>query len=993
MKKTYLLALTLFLLPLASCSGNNGESTLEFASSEYEIHSGDSVTVSEHNFSVNYAFLGETPSSIEVSDEGVITYDETIPAYTQLLYKAYTDTKHTDPVVITFLQEEEAPTLTFLSPIPYLVSGDTVLATSSTGSAISYTLKETVSGVSIEKSTGRVSYTASAIEGSSFTVVLTSHSTSIEREFYVAKEKLAVTLTEKQATETGSSLPVKYYLDFSDVDSSFNNEIVAVVAEKEIVDENLYTYDPTSSNLILSSDLLSSLPEGEATIWAYTPRNAIALTLIKATKIIKTAAELASINDSMDALAGYYLLANDIDLTDYLALGGGGYDNGQGWKPIGLYHDVTDGTAYNYTFKGTFDGNGYTISNMTMARTDDYAFNAGLFGYVHSAGVIKNLGVIGATMSVKSYSGGLVGASEGTIENCFVEATISTTSSYQKVGGLIGNNLGEVYNSYALSTVTGDANLSGAFVGNNEGTISGCYATAEGHSSFGNGIEATSSEFFASINDFKNSASSLVLPTQYWELEDGSLPSLKHDIPFYYPSSMSISNTITHLAKGETLDVEVTFSPASLGDTLSDLVEYSCSESSITQEGDLFYTENAECESFIITATLDYDGEHYEDSETFYLHDALEDFEIDPDLEYLQIGESYELSCIPTPSTSYVNATYRISETDVIGVSIVDNKTLMVDENASRNRYKDFTLIATVGDVSKRKKLYLVDPTYLSLPVQILYEGESHDISFLFSDVSVLEGATVTLDGEEVSYEISGSSLVIPSSYNLARPDEELEFKVDCLDGTYYRVNSAYLTHKKITESDLPSDVIELSSAEDFKTYFNMADYDESRASNYSKSYVLTNDIDFNNETLCSIGYSGDTGSLLFTGTIYGMGNSIKNLTIKENEAYYTLEDQTSTYRASRYGVGFFGALGGSVYDISFENINVSALSWVGGLAGTMNENAYCENISFISSTVYTANNVDYTTSDGVRGGRITSYNQGEIVACSFGGSLHGLEG
>lgn len=70
--------------------------------------------------------------------------------------------------------------------------------------------------------------------------------------------------------------------------------------------------------------------------------------------IIETAEQLDKVRDY---LGSYFKLGKDIDLTDYLAYDGDGYDKwgNSGWLPIG---DV------NHTFKGTFDGADCKITGM-----------------------------------------------------------------------------------------------------------------------------------------------------------------------------------------------------------------------------------------------------------------------------------------------------------------------------------------------------------------------------------------------------------------------------------------------------------------------------------------------------------------------------------------------------------------------------------------------------------------------------------------------------
>ena len=136
-------------------------------------------------------------------------------------------------------------------------------------------------------------------------------------------------------------------------------------------------------------------------------------------------------------------LTTDLDLS--------GIDN---WTPIGTL-------TWKY-FKGTFDGNGHTISNL---KTGGHPQGSGLF--TKNEGTIKNLTLINVNISGDKYVGGIAGVnSGGTIENCFVDGIISGD---KYVGGIAGNNYGTVKDSFADVTVSG-SKLVGAIVGWSDGT-------------------------------------------------------------------------------------------------------------------------------------------------------------------------------------------------------------------------------------------------------------------------------------------------------------------------------------------------------------------------------------------------------------------------------------------------------------------------------------------------------------------------------------------
>lgn len=164
------------------------------------------------------------------------------------------------------------------------------------------------------------------------------------------------------------------------------------------------------------------------------------------------------------------------------------------FKPIGI----------NSPFEGTFDGNGYKISNLYVDR----AGRAGLFASVYGAS-IKNLTVEGTVVG-SSYAGsdstgvgGIVGYSfsQIVIENCVSNVNVSSSckntggicgyvndvdsvirncinigeikSDSDKTGGISGNP-GIVYNCANFGTVSGKSNVAG-IAGNTEKDVSLCY--------------------------------------------------------------------------------------------------------------------------------------------------------------------------------------------------------------------------------------------------------------------------------------------------------------------------------------------------------------------------------------------------------------------------------------------------------------------------------------------------------------------------------------
>ena len=104
------------------------------------------------------------------------------------------------------------------------------------------------------------------------------------------------------------------------------------------------------------------------------------------------------------------------------------------WTPIG--------NAETKLFKGTFDGNGYTITGLKIT-SGSYI---GLFGYVGEGATIKNVNLVGASVSGESRVGALIGriVGDATVSNCSVDSASKVVGSGSNTGGLIGEAFGTI---------------------------------------------------------------------------------------------------------------------------------------------------------------------------------------------------------------------------------------------------------------------------------------------------------------------------------------------------------------------------------------------------------------------------------------------------------------------------------------------------------------------------------------------------------------------
>ena len=165
-------------------------------------------------------------------------------------------------------------------------------------------------------------------------------------------------------------------------------------------------------------------------------------------------------------LAGSYTLGSNINAsnTNTATALKDVWSNAGGFVPIG---------STTTLFTGAFDGLGHTISNLTInLPSTNYV---GLFGDTSATSAIRNVGLVGGSVTGGSFVGELVGSNNGTVSTSYATGAVSG-SSY--VGGLVGTNYGTVSNTYATGSVNASSNSAGGLVGfnGNGHSISNSYA-------------------------------------------------------------------------------------------------------------------------------------------------------------------------------------------------------------------------------------------------------------------------------------------------------------------------------------------------------------------------------------------------------------------------------------------------------------------------------------------------------------------------------------
>lgn len=230
----------------------------------------------------------------------------------------------------------------------------------------------------------------------------------------------------------------------------------AEIEQKEAAD-SLKELEIAEKELIEAEEALKQAEEAAATAAAEEAKLAEGVNQLteemaieRGYTIIKTVEDLQAVANN---LSGKYILMNDIDLS------------GVEWQPIGKY-DPTEKDPWAGAFKGEFNGNGFSIKNLTVAANENDT-SVGLFGATDEA-VITNVVLENANVSapIDEYNeiavGGLIGLSRNTnINNVSVSGNVS---GHQGVGGLIGViDDSHDFGKTTISNVNTDVNVNSVF--------------------------------------------------------------------------------------------------------------------------------------------------------------------------------------------------------------------------------------------------------------------------------------------------------------------------------------------------------------------------------------------------------------------------------------------------------------------------------------------------------------------------------------------------
>ena len=166
-----------------------------------------------------------------------------------------------------------------------------------------------------------------------------------------------------------------------------------------------------------------------------------------------------------------------------------------------LYPYVTVANSFN----GIFEGLGHTITGLTIVDTSDtYVGLFGLVGALNYQGpigpsTIRDIGLVGGSVTsfAQTNGGGIVGELAGSAANVvfsYATGTVTGSGNSVLVGGLVGQDGGTITSSYATANVSGNEYIfAGGLVGQDGGTITSSYATGNVSGGYAGGLVGNNS--------------------------------------------------------------------------------------------------------------------------------------------------------------------------------------------------------------------------------------------------------------------------------------------------------------------------------------------------------------------------------------------------------------------------------------------------------------------------------------------------------------------
>ena len=242
------------------------------------------------------------------------------------------------------------------------------------------------------------------------------------------------------------------------------------------IPQGTYTYEVKAKTFATLTDTLNVTANQTVTLTMHYTTDWDGSTTVEPQKdgetyLISNSYELAWFRDEVNK--GNYTL--NARLTENINLGG------HPWTAISKLTDTSSKTGY----KGTFDGNGKTISGLNPVGeliSGKYR-GAGLFGYVYTGGTVKNVTVEGAMKAEWNCGGVVAYLAGGRVENCVNRMNITPRSEsiyIYYVGGVVGYMTNYTDNSAVIIGCRNEGSIDGGTTGENVGGVVGGASNSPG---------------------------------------------------------------------------------------------------------------------------------------------------------------------------------------------------------------------------------------------------------------------------------------------------------------------------------------------------------------------------------------------------------------------------------------------------------------------------------------------------------------------------------
>ena len=232
-----------------------------------------------------------------------------------------------------------------------------------------------------------------------------------------------------------------------------------------------------------------------------------------------------------------YVINNEAGLKALQKLCASGIDTSNVTFIVGQDFAMSDNAGWSgiNDFKGNFDGNGYTISNLNGTKglfkktgstakienlkleisnitctTDSYSEgNGGLIGTSEQGTVVNNCVIDIKKMETSTWTGGIVGAGGVTITNCSANIDDLDTT-YSCVGGIIGHGSNEktinIENCYVSGTINDskDKGHRGGIFGHNDKSAKAIIKDCTVNVKINSTVANTSGAIFGKVNNSQN---------------------------------------------------------------------------------------------------------------------------------------------------------------------------------------------------------------------------------------------------------------------------------------------------------------------------------------------------------------------------------------------------------------------------------------------------------------------------------------------------------